>query len=334
MTKKKKIIFRADGNSSIGLGHVIRSLALVEMLKDDFLCVFATRFLTDYLVKEISNNCSELIHLPETELHFSKFLFHLSGHEVVVLDNYFFDTEYQRSIKAKGCMLVCIDDLHDKHFVADIVINHAPHVSASDYSVESYTQCLLGTKYALLRRTFGEIAKLDKIYRGPRNAFVCFGGSDYNNITQRVITRLLSLNFIENINVVIGDSYAYKESLQIVATEYPDKISLYSNMSAEEMVVLMSANDFAVVPCSSILWECMAAKLPVITGFYVENQKEISDYFADKKVGCVIHDFRKSMFAEKDVLVLSQVNIDNMKEYIDGKSASRLLAEIKILGDV
>ena len=35
MTDKPKIYFRADGNSRMGLGHVIRSLALAEMLRDD-----------------------------------------------------------------------------------------------------------------------------------------------------------------------------------------------------------------------------------------------------------------------------------------------------------
>ena len=43
--------------------------------------------------------------------------------KIVVLDGYHFDTNYQTKIKQKGCKLVCIDDLHDKHFVADIIIH-------------------------------------------------------------------------------------------------------------------------------------------------------------------------------------------------------------------
>ena len=41
----KKILFRADGNEEIGYGHVIRSLALADMLKENFECIFVTRFL-------------------------------------------------------------------------------------------------------------------------------------------------------------------------------------------------------------------------------------------------------------------------------------------------
>ena len=52
---KPKIYIRADGNSGIGLGHVIRSLALAEMLKEDFNCIFATRFLTDHINEKHNN---------------------------------------------------------------------------------------------------------------------------------------------------------------------------------------------------------------------------------------------------------------------------------------
>ena len=38
---RRKIIFRADGNSEIGLGHIMRCLALAEMLEGDFDMSFA-----------------------------------------------------------------------------------------------------------------------------------------------------------------------------------------------------------------------------------------------------------------------------------------------------
>jgi len=331
MYKKKQIYIRADGNSEIGLGHVIRSLALAEMLKDDFNCVFATRFLTDYIQAEASKVCDEVIKLPESEEHFGAFLSCLSGDEIVVLDNYFFNTDYQKSIKNKGCKLVCIDDIHDTHFVADVVINHAPYVLKSDYSVESYTKCLLGTKYALLRAPFLHLAKQQKKYNGISRAFVCFGGSDYNNITQRVVERLLSFEFIELIFVVTGGAYRYKENLRTLVELNKNRVLSYSNITAEQVAAILKNCDFAVVPCSSILWECMAAKLPVITGYFADNQKHISDYFVDKNIGCVVGDFNVNLFCEQDVLVLSQNNVDVVSNYIDGNSSRRLQNEIKAL---
>ena len=43
VTKAKKIIFRADGNSNIGLGHLYRLFALAEIYKDHYECVFVTK---------------------------------------------------------------------------------------------------------------------------------------------------------------------------------------------------------------------------------------------------------------------------------------------------
>lgn len=40
----QKIYFRADAGAEIGYGHFIRTLALADMLKDDFSCVFVTQF--------------------------------------------------------------------------------------------------------------------------------------------------------------------------------------------------------------------------------------------------------------------------------------------------
>ena len=328
---KPKIYLRADGNPEIGLGHVIRSLALAEMLKEDFCCIFATRFLTEYINMEARKVCEDIIKLPETDEHFEAFLSTLSGDEIVVLDNYFFTTQYQQKIKDKGCKLVCIDDMHDKHFVADVVINHAPSALKSDYSVELYTKCLLGTKYTLLRKPFLHLAKQPKRYSAPNKAFVCFGGSDYNNITQRVVKQLLSFEFMDKITVVTGGTYKYKDELQTFSENYSDKILLYANIGADQLAGILSQCDFAIVPCSSILWECMAAKLPVITGYFADNQKYIAGYFFDKNIGYVVGDFNVNIFSEQDVLKLSQNNVDTVSNYIDGDSGSRLKIEFKML---
>jgi UDP-2,4-diacetamido-2,4,6-trideoxy-beta-L-altropyranose hydrolase len=144
---KRKIIFRADGGPTIGMGHFIRTLALAEMLNDDFYCIYATQSPSEYQTNEIEKVCHERIDLPADETHFNVFLNLLKGNEIVVLDNYYFTTEYQKAIKAKGCKLVCIDDMQDKHYVADLVINHAEGINRNSFSIESYTRLLLGYKY-------------------------------------------------------------------------------------------------------------------------------------------------------------------------------------------
>ena len=154
---KRNIIIRADGGSSIGMGHVVRSLALAEMLKSEFDIYFAIQNPSDYVLNTIQKTTSNLISLPSTNNFIedlNNFLNHLKGDEIVVLDGYNFESEYQNGIKEKGCKLVVIDDLHSWHQVADFVINHADGASQMDYSAESYTEFYLGLNYILLRKEF------------------------------------------------------------------------------------------------------------------------------------------------------------------------------------
>jgi spore coat polysaccharide biosynthesis predicted glycosyltransferase SpsG len=144
----QKVYLRADAGNRIGYGHFIRTLALADVLKDSFKCTFFTTTPTAYQIGEMAKVCPYVALQEDTK--FEDFLNYLKGDEIVVLDNYFFTTEYQKQIKEKGSKLVCIDDMHDKHYVADVVINHAL-TDKSLFDCEAYTKLCLGFDYALLR---------------------------------------------------------------------------------------------------------------------------------------------------------------------------------------
>ena len=199
MVNKRKICFRADASAEIGYGHFIRTLALADMLKDDFECVFYTQSPTEYQRKEAEKVC-ELVALPADHSRFQLFLDCLKGDEIVVLDNYFYTTDYQMAIKAKGCKLVCIDDMHDKHYVADAVVNHG-FVKEADFSKDGNTQLYIGPSYALLRSPF---LKADNtIKRNDNRWVVCFGGSDQNDYTGKAVRQLNKSNMQRNFLLIL-----------------------------------------------------------------------------------------------------------------------------------
>ena len=73
MAYKQKILFRADAGAEIGYGHFIRTLALADMLKDDFECVLYTQAPSEYQRKECEKVC-KLVELPADETRFQLFL--------------------------------------------------------------------------------------------------------------------------------------------------------------------------------------------------------------------------------------------------------------------
>lgn len=269
---KQKIYFRADASAGIGYGHFIRTLALADMLKDDFDCTFFTVYPTPYQIGEMEKVCKYIALHSESPLE--DFLEILKGDEIVVLDNYFYTTEYQQLAKAKGCKLVCIDDMHNKHYVADVVINHGLSDSA-DFDIQPYTKLALGSGYALLRSPF--LNNTATIHKNG-DWTICFGGSDAHNLTSKVASILSSRNDVTAIHAVVGDAFLYRESLSQI-----EKVIVHSRLSADQMADLYHASESVVCSASSVCYEALACRCKVFAGYYVDNQKEFYEKLALKQ---------------------------------------------------
>lgn len=265
MRHKRKIYFRADAGPEIGYGHYIRSLALADMLKQDFDCTMFTQTPTDYQLRECESVCPIVV-LPNDDTKFDKFLEYLHGDEIVVLDNYFFTTNYQQAIKAKGCKLVCIDDMHDKHYVADVVINHGC-TDTSLFDKEDYTRLCLGFEYALLRKPFLE--SHNNIERQKGFVVVCFGGSDPHNLTHKYVEHLIMSQGVSQVVAVVGDGYQYRDTLNNIPN-----VEVRSRLSASEIANLFCNAETVVCSASTTCYEALACGARVYSGWYVNNQQD------------------------------------------------------------
>ncbi len=269
----RKIYFRADASSTIGYGHFIRTLALADMLKDDFDCTFFTCHPTPYQMSEMENVCPHVALQEET--HYDDFLSHLRGDEIVVLDNYFFDTYYQCAIKQKGCCLVCIDDMHDKHYVADVVINHGVS-DAALFDTERYTRLCLGFDWVLLRKPF--MKAINKpTYKNNNLIVFGFGASDPLRLSIAVADIIEHLSIKINAIGIIGDGVK-----KFIDFNKYRNVKFVSNLTAEEMASLFYEAKYAILPASGMCLEAIACRCKLIVGYFVDNQKYFSDYLAQK----------------------------------------------------
>lgn len=306
MVGRNKIYFRADAGPEIGFGHFVRTLALADILKDNYECIFFTQEPTTYQKEELSKVC-RYVSLPSDKTKFDAFISCLQGDEIVVLDNYFFDTDYQHRIKQKGCKLVCIDDMHDKHFVADAVINHSLGINISDYSIEPYTKLYLGLNYALLRRPFLDVlqgAEFHDIKSDSLTILLSFGGSDKMDLTSRYLMMLRNLDNVVKVYVITGDAYSGR-TLKNLKFEYK------RNIPAEEMVSLLQFVDVAILPASTIMKEALACKTRVIGGYYVENQMNSYKRFSEKNAIIGVGDFSEQHTLEKIESLLTSKHISD-----------------------
>lgn len=264
---KRKIYFRADADSQIGYGHFIRTLALADMLRDDFDCTFFTQSPSEYQQIEVEKVCP-LVCLSSDDRKFDEFLNHLSGDEIVVLDNYFNKYSYQKKIKQKGCKLVSIDDIHLYPFCSDVVICPDP-CSPADFITDKNTKLYCGIEWSLLRKPF--IDNSNSNMSESNEIVVALGGADPYCLTQIIVDRLLrETNY--RISAIIGDKTKF-QSLD-------ERVTIHRKLPAEEVASLFSKAGVAILSASTICIEALCIGCPVIAGYYVHNQIEFYNYLS------------------------------------------------------
>ena len=326
---KRKVILRADGNPRIGMGHFVRMLALAEMLSDDFYCIYATQHPTDYQINEIDNVCEEWVKLSTDKTHFDFFLNFLKGDEIVVLDNYYFDTEYQRKIISKGCKLVCIDDLHDKHYVADVVINHSEGIKESKFSKEDYTKVFTGLKYALLRSPFLQVQANNKEIEF--DILIGIGGADSQDISSKIARKVLNGNRKYRIATLLGGAYSGE---LLHENNFPIKI--FKSLEADKVAELMCSSNIGIFPASSVAIEAIATRLPFLSFSFVKNQIRFYE-FLEKNEMVLPFNYQVETSYEEILNNLNYLsnNYTNYKlkyeKLIDLRSPKRILEIFKIL---
>jgi len=276
----KTLILRADANTRMGTGHVMRCIALGQAWKDAGGSVlFVTHCDNGEIIQRVSAEGFGLVELscshPETEKDLAATLTaaHQHGAEWIVADGYHFDLEYQQSVRRAGFKLLYVDDYnHLPNYEADILLNQNMGADKLNYNCNSECYKLLGASYVMLRREFRFAERKERV--GPvRNILVTMGGSDPDNASRKVIDALLQSTVSDvHVKVVVGASNPHIESLARAVSDAELKIELVC--SVRDMPGLIQWADFAVSAAGSTCWELAAMTVPFVTVILAENQKQ------------------------------------------------------------
>lgn len=332
---KNIILFRADGHQDMGLGHLYRSAALALMLHVKFEVVLAYGAAPEKLIAGFSEIFDRLVALNpgEDDPGGIKALLELAAKNtragqspIIVLDGYHFNAITQQKIKEEGYQLVCIDDIHSHHFISDLVINHAPVRGLAEYyDYGPDTSLAFGLGFALLRPLYLAAAQnKQRVFPSERRYFICFGGSDFNNISGQLIKALTEMGYDCPLDVVLGAANQHGGAVEAVAREYKGHVSLYSSLNDEQMIGLYGKATVAFLPASTVLVEAMAAGIPIITGYYVDNQINIYHGFQNLGLMEGVGDWNKPIDLTGAIERVEQEgherSVRRYRQYIDGYS--------------
>jgi UDP-2,4-diacetamido-2,4,6-trideoxy-beta-L-altropyranose hydrolase len=331
---KEKVFFRTDANPEIGMGHLVRCSALADMVKSEFEISFICKNTPEAVLRKfLPNDFKTILINKEDEVSFLVDNNILQKENIIVLDNYSFDSDYQSKIKRTGVKIVYIDDLISFNYNVDVIINQAENVKESDYKTISQTKFCLGTDYILLRDVFLKAVLAKRDLTKIESVFVSFGGADMDNVSYKCIKTLLRFPQLKTISVLYS---SVNENIAKWQNEFADssRVEFHNDLNAEEVCQLMQSCELALGPCSNLALELCAVGIVFITGTTASNQ---DNYYKALTFNNIVVGIGKWQHLSEDKLhekissVLTYTSTDinnfikNQRKYIDGRSGKRLL---------
>ena len=339
-----KVAFRVDSSFLIGSGHVMRCLTLADELRSQGIDTF-------FICREQKGHLGELImdrgyplfvlSQPQTTsetgwtenrgqyqtwIDVSDTIDAQQTLEVLkkkrtcdwmVVDHYALTSAWHRRIKSFGSKIMVIDDLADRQYDCDLLLDQTFFRNKTDYQglISEKAQLLLGTEYALLRPDFYSLREkaLTKrsSFEGVKHVLISMGGVNTLDITKNILAGLETIPNIKYIvfDVVMGrKGEAYEEM-----KKYASSSSLNINVFAyvKNMADSMLQADLAIGTAGSSSWERCCLGLPALLISVADNQSFLVENLA--KSGAIIQIQGKNEILSKNIAKAFETIIGDVK---------------------
>ncbi len=269
MVDRKVAVLRADASGLIGVGHVMRSLALGEAMQDAGFDVVLVSVDLPTGMREEARKCG----ITVVDLQCEPFgstdalaTLALNG-AVLVVDGYKFEREFFEILENGRSNFAVIDDnVETKALAPSVVINQNPHATPEMYAhLLGNPKLLLGLQYALLRREVREATK-QLINPVAGKVFVAMGGSDFLKLTSPIVRGLKDLEI--ELFVAVGPTNSQRQQIEETVRSIPRaRVILQADYIME-----LASSSLAILAAGSSLWESAALGVPSIGLIVADNQ--------------------------------------------------------------
>lgn len=312
--QQKKVVFRADASNVIGAGHIMRSLTLADALREQgatsyFICrqheghliehikargylVHALPFCTD--ITPVRNNHPSWLSTTweqDAEDTIAAITTMNVSIDWLFADHYGIDARWHQRLQPYTKKIGVVDDLADRSFYCDVLIDQLCHRTDSDYRslVPQHTLLMLGSDYAMLRPVFHEVrsqslSKLQKLSNIQR-VFISMGGTDLLGATHASLTILKKSNIDRNIDIdiLVGQQSEY---LQKPPDENEFPFNIHIHPVTTPIHELMLKADIAIGAGGLTAWERCCLGLPTFLITIAQNQHDTA-YGLEKRQAVV-----------------------------------------------
>ena len=355
-----RVFFRADANTEIGMGHIMRCLSVADVFDYYGYDIY---FLTadDRISELITGRGYEVIVLHSDYKLMDKEEWSISlKPDIVFVDSYYVTEMYLKTIKSRinsyGGKLIYIDDVCAFPYPVDILVNYNIYASASFYSIlygqtDGMPDLILGLDYVPLRSMFKNIPKKKQI-RKINNVLISTGGSDNLHLSLAILRYVIEISSTTDSNRIyhflLGNMNLDKNEIKMIASAYKN-IVVHENVT--DMKSLIYSSDIVVAAAGSTLYEIAACGIPLVVYSMADNQIPGAEAFERMGIGFNVGDIRhlSSCITNcdmSDTLIVVATRIMNeveklsddyqcrcrmatlMQKLIDGQGAERLVKKI------
>jgi UDP-2,4-diacetamido-2,4,6-trideoxy-beta-L-altropyranose hydrolase len=275
------LLLRADAGPTLGVGHVMRCLALAQAWQDHGgAAALVSAPLPEPLAARLRAEGLTLQVLPaapgeEEDLRRTIGAAREHGAVWVAVDGYTFGPEYLDGLRAAGLRVLVLDDMvHLERYPADMVLNQNLSAAAENYfgRTAPETRLLLGPRFSLLRREFRRTAPRLRAYPPrTRRVLLTMGGADIENLTAAVLDNLRRTAPPGlHVMVLAGAANPQVAALRARAEAMPFVCEVKVN--PPNVATLMDWADAAIVAGGSTVWELAALRVPALIGASEDNQ--------------------------------------------------------------
>ncbi len=280
------IAFRVDAGPKIGIGHLMRCIALANAFPYEDRILFISKPKRS-VIKKLGNTGYEMIAIDENisyedEVRFVKKILEENGIDIFIGDTYQVDSshdideKYMLEIKKVVKKIVMISPKVALILPSDVLINGNLFATDFEYKTSNKdTKFLLGSKYVLLREEFHDMPDKETKEK-VIDILVTMGGTDPSNLIPKVLRAIHRVGKRDiHVDIVIGPATYDNTKILKSINELDFEICLYFN--TEKISELMLKADLAISAGGSTLYELAVTGTPAIVLLQADNQIPVAE---------------------------------------------------------
>lgn len=274
----KKIAIVTEGDSQMGLGHIVRNLALGEKLRAEGTVVFVT-----HSPPEVQHKIKTQGFHVMTDINYEVSLERYAP-DVVVIDKLQVEEKLAKYIRYDlGCKLAIIGNVSPANQHAHLVVNAV--VGAGLENVKRLDKAtgtiyLEGPAYIVLRDEFYQRRGSYEYHPELSNVLLIFGGADPNNLTCATLDKLLDDESIKKITICLGVMYQHEDKIRNILSSRPVKEKVVSILhDVDNVAQILSENDIVLTSLGITLFEAFSMEIPALAFFQNVLQQTMTKNF-------------------------------------------------------